>query len=160
MRRTRLFGCIAATFFCALAADAHAVIQIDHGIAGVRLGNSRAEVRAALGRPSAVTTGDAGGIQWVRYLYRAEKLEVLFEGRTMVSTVSTWGAGDRTVSGVGVGSTQAAVASAVPGVTCGDFAGGRECRTGGRLVSGQRYTVFRFVAGKVETVLVRRVIDK
>ena len=54
MRRLSL---LLALTFLALAPDAVAMIQVDRGIAGARLGASRADVRAALGKPSKTASG-------------------------------------------------------------------------------------------------------
>src|SRR5688500_18941336 len=110
----RLPALILAACAAALAAPAGAaaLIQVDRGIAGVRLGNSPAQVRAALGAPAATQSGtnDFGG--WLQYRYRGG-IRVLFQGDA-VTLVSTTGLGDRTARGVGVGSRERAVRRRVP----------------------------------------------
>src|SRR5215218_2439297 len=110
----RRYGLLAAAVLAPLGApaSADAMIQVDRGIAGARLGNSRAEVRAALGTPSKVTSGTNDFGPWVNYRY-AGGLRVTFQGRTQVTSVSTSGRGDRTSRGVGVGSSEAAVKARV-----------------------------------------------
>src|SRR4051812_49908312 len=54
LRRTLILASCAG--FLVLPATAGAMIQIDKGIAGARLGNTKAQVRAALGAPAKVTT--------------------------------------------------------------------------------------------------------
>lgn len=150
-----LVGLLAALAF---APAAEAIIQVDRGIAGVRLGNSRAEVRAALGTPSKTASGTNDFGRWVRYTF-AGKLTVFFQGREAVSSVQTAGLGDRTASGIGVGSTEAQLTAAVKGLTCEDFSSTvRSCHTGDFL-PGRRVTDFRIAGGKVASVTVARVID-
>ena len=136
---------------------AEAMIQVDRGIAGARIGSTRAEVRAALGTPSNVATGSNDFGPWVRYTF-AGKLRVMFQGRTRVTSVETKGLGDRTSAGVGVGSSEAAVKARVPGVKCETFGSVRSCHTGDFL-PGARITDFRVVGGKVASVVVGLVID-
>src|SRR4051812_40914139 len=117
MRRSTLFGCVLALAFFVGAPPALAMIQIDRGIAGARLGASRSAIRAALGKPARTATGSNDFGPYVRYTF-AGGLRVMFQGRTRVTSVETTGLGDRTATGVGVGSTEAA-ADALPGVKCG-----------------------------------------
>lgn len=133
------------------------MIQIDRGIAGVRLGNSRSEVRAALGTPARVRTGTNDFGPFTEYRYRGG-IRVLFQGGTEVSSVSTTGLGDRTARGVGVRSTERAVRRKVPGVTCETTAGFRSCHTGDFLI-GQRITDFAIRNKRVTRVTVGRVLD-
>jgi hypothetical protein len=153
MRTTALLGCI---LFFALAGPATAMIQVDRGIAGARIGASRAAVRAALGSPSKVTGGKNDFGRFVRYTYPGG-LRVFFQGRTRVTSVFTSGLGDRTASGVGVGSTEAR-ADALPGVKCETIAGSRSCHTGS-FTAGKRVTDFTIAGGKVTSVSVGVVID-
>jgi hypothetical protein len=154
MLRTPL---LAAGLTLAMAPAADAMIQIDRGIAGARLGNSKAEVRAALGTPARVVTGSNDFGPFTEFRYRG-KLRVTFQGNTEVTGVSTTGLGDRTARGVGVGSREAAVKQKVPGVTCSTIAGFRSCDTKQGL-PGQRLTSFRIKNGRVTRVTVAIVID-
>src|SRR3954469_2997493 len=150
MRTSTALGCILFAFFF-IAAPASAMIQIDHGIAGARLGASRAAVRAALGTPAKASSGTNDFGPFVRYSY-AGGLRVLFQGKTKVTSVFTTGLGDRTATGVGVGSTEAA-ADALPGVKCETIAGSRSCHTG-KFLAGRRVTDFVVSGGKVTSVTV------
>ena len=141
----------------AAPAAAEALIQVDRGIAGVRLGNTRAEVRAALGKPSSIRTGTNDFGRFVLYRFRGG-ITVIFQGRREVSTVSTTGRGDRTRRNVGVGSTEATVRTRVRGVRCETIAGFRSCHTG-RFTAGEIVTDFSIRNGKVTRVAVGRVID-
>jgi hypothetical protein len=133
------------------------MIQIDRGIAGARIGNTRGEVRAALGTPTRVRTGTNDFGPFTEYRYRGG-IRVLFQGGTSVSSVSTTGLGDRTARGVGVRSTERAVRRKVPGVTCQTTGGFRSCHTGDFL-PGKRVTDFAIRNGRVTRVTVGIVID-
>jgi hypothetical protein len=156
MRRTRLLGCITAGTFLALAPAAQAVIQIDQGISGARIGNTRAEVRTALGTPASTSSGSNDFGPFVRYTY-AGGLRVLFQGKTEVTSIEMRGPGDRTPQGVGVGSSEAK-ADALPGVKCETIAGFRSCHTGS-FTAGKRVTDFQIKSGKVTRVTVGVVVD-
>jgi hypothetical protein len=156
MRRSSLLGCVSAVIFLAASSEASAMIQIDRGIAGARLGATRATVRAALGKPAKTATGTNDFGPFVRYTYRGG-LRVIFQGKRRVSAVFTTGLGDRTASGVGVGSTEAK-ADALPGVKCETIAGSRSCHTGA-FTAGRRVTDFVISGGKVTSVSVGFVLD-
>src|ERR1043165_6511747 len=125
MRRLSL---MLAAAFSLLAGDAAAMVQIDRGIAGARLGASRDDVRAALGKPTKSAGGTNEFGRWVRYDF-AGGLRVFFQGRTNVTSVTTTGLGDRTAKGVGVGPPEADVTANVPKVKCETFETIRSCHT-------------------------------
>ena len=157
--RHRAAGLVVAALVAPLGvpAAAEALIQVDRGIAGARLGNSRAEVRAALGRPASIRTGTNDFGRFVQYRYRGG-INVIFQGRREVSTVSTTGRGDRTRRNVGVGSTEAQVKNRVRGIRCETIAGFRSCHTG-RFTVGEVVTDFLIRNGKVTRVSIGRVFD-
>ena len=159
MRPRRLIPLLAGPLTAlVVAAPAQAMIQIDRGIAGARLDNTRAEVRAALGKPSSVRRdmGIFGPTELFRY---RGGLRVLFLGsRPRVVGVFTTGRGDRTIRGVGVGSSERAVRRRVPGVRCETIAGTRSCHTN-EFLAGERVTDFQIRGGKVRRVSVAIVID-
>lgn len=138
-------------------APAGAVIQLDRGIAGARIGNTKAEVRAALGNPNRVRNGSNEFGPFTVFRYRGG-ITVTFQGRTQVTAVTTTGLGDRTNRGVGVRSTENAVEQRVPGVSCETFSGTRICQRGEGL-PGERITAFFLRNGRVTRVTVGRVID-
>jgi len=146
-----------AAAMLAAAPAADALVQIDRGIAGARLGNTQAQVRAALGKPRRVTRGTNDFGRFVVFRY-AGGIQVTFQGATRVSGVSTSGLGDRTARGVGVGSTEAQVAAKVPGVRCEVVAGDRLCHTGS-FQAGKAMTLFLMDAGKVRRVDVAILFD-
>jgi hypothetical protein len=133
------------------------MIQIDRGIAGARIGNTRGEVRAALGTPARIRTGTNEFGSFVEYRFRGG-IRVLFQGGTEVTSVSTTGLGDRTARGVGVRSTERAVRRKVPGVKCETTGGFRSCHTGDFL-PGKRITDFAIRHKRVTRVTVGIVID-
>ena len=155
----RLPLAFALVLACVLLAapPAGAAIQIDRGIGGARIGSSEAEVRAALGKPSRRASGRNPFGRFVRYSYRRERITVLFQGGTRVTSVTTTGRSDRTASGVGVGSTERQ-ADRVRGVKCETIAGLRTCHTG-ELTPGRRVTDFLIRRGRVARVTVGIVID-
>jgi hypothetical protein len=157
MLRRTLSAAACGTVLLVIPASADAMIQIDRGIAGARIGNTRAEVRAALGTPKRVRTGTNDFGPFTEYRYRGG-IRVLFQGGTSVSSVSTTGLGDRTARGIGVRSTERAVRRKVPGVTCQTTGGFRSCHTGDFL-PGKRVTDFAIRNGRVTRVTVGIVID-
>ena len=138
-------------------AAASALVQVDKGIAGARLGNTRGEVRAALGTPARVISGMNPFGEFVEYRYRGG-IRVLFQGRRRVSSVSTTGRGDRTARNVGVGSRESTVKARVKGVKCETLGGVRSCHTG-EFNPGEIVTDFMLRQGRVVRVTVGRVID-
>jgi hypothetical protein len=142
----------------AFAPAAEAAIQLDRGIAGARLGNSRADVRKALGTPTKTSQGTNDFGRWVSYRYPG-KITVFFQGRERVSSVRTAGLGDRTAEGIGVGSTENELTRSVKGLECEDVGANlRTCHTG-EFLPGRRVTDFRLSNGKVESVTVALVVD-
>jgi len=139
-----------------LAPAAEAVIQLDRAISGARLNNTKAEVRAALGKPRKVIqrAGEFGPT--TEFRYRGGLRVIFLSGR--VTLAGTTGLGDRTIRGVGVGSTEQRVRDRVPGVTCETFEGTRICSRGAEQ-PGDRGTFFFIRQGRVTRVDVVRVID-
>jgi hypothetical protein len=154
MRRATCLLTAAAVLLLAPAADA--MIQLDRGIAGARLGNSKAEVRAALGKPSSVVKRNGEFGRTTTYHYRGGVRVIFLEGR--VTLAGTTGRGDRTRRGIGVGSTEAAVKANVPGVVCETFESTRLCQRGAQE-PGQHGTIFFIENGRVSRVDVAVLID-
>jgi hypothetical protein len=157
MSRIRL-TLIALGVLAAVPASAGAMVQIDRGIAGARVNNTPAQVKAALGKPNPIVRGSNDFGKYTQYRYTGG-IVVTFQGRKNVTGVSTSGLGDRTVKGVGVGSTTAAVKTKVAGITCEPPSGGfRSCHTK-QATAGQLITDFLIKGGKVTRVTVGFVID-
>ena len=149
-----------AAFVLCLASTAQAVIQVQRGISGVRLGMSQARVKASLGTPAKVKHGSNpfGSFTVFRY---AGGIRVTFQGNKNVTAVSITGHTDQTPSGVGVGSTEQQVKNGIHGVKCdsGNHSGGtRSCHVGS-FKPGHRVTDFLIRNGHVTRVTVGFVID-
>jgi hypothetical protein len=156
----RLLTLLTASCLAALAvpAGASALVQVDRGIAGARLGNTQAQVRAALGPPSSTVSGSNDFGPFTQFRYRGG-IRVLFSQGNRVTLVSTSGLGDRTIRGVGVGSRERDVRRKVPGVRCETIVGDRVCHTN-RFEGGQTVTSFLLRGnGRVWRVDVGIVID-
>ena len=156
-RTLTLSAAAAAAAALALPALAAAQVQVDRGLAGARLGSTVRQVQAALGRPARAQTGrnEFGSFRQETY---GGGIVVFYQGGRAVSSVSTTGLGDRTASGVGVGSSESAVRRGVPGVRCETTAGFRSCHTG-QFLAGRRVTDFSIRRGRVTRVTVGLVID-
>jgi hypothetical protein len=150
---------VVTVFVLALAypSAAGALIQIDRGIAGARLNNTKAQVRAALGKPGRIVHGNNDFGSFTSFRYRGA-IAVTFQGDRRVTSVTTKGPGDRTARGVGVRSTEQAVEQRVAGISCETFFGTRSCHTG-TFAAGTRVTDFRIRNGRVTRVTVAFVID-
>ncbi len=146
---------VAATLLA--PASAGAIVQLDRGIAGARVGNTKAQVRTALGQPNRVRNGTNDFGPFTVFVY-AGGIRVTFQSGNTVTAVSTKGLGDRTARGIGVRSTRAAVEQRVPGVDCNTFMGTTICQRGAGL-PGQRITAFLIRGGRVVRVTVGIVID-
>jgi hypothetical protein len=138
-------------------ASAGAVIQIDRGIAGARLGNTKAEVRAALGKPKKIVNRRNAFGRFTRFRYSGG-IDVTFQGRRRVTSVSTTGIGDRTSRGVGVGSPRRVVENRIRGLACETTGRLTLCHTGDFL-PGERTTNFVIRRRHVTRVIVGIVID-
>ncbi len=157
MRRGALTLCaVILTGGLASAGPAGAVIQVQEGISGVRLGMTQDRVRESLGTPRVRTgTNEFGPFTEFRY---GGGIVVMFQGNTNVTAVSISGPTDRTKRGVGVGSSERKVRRRVPGVRCETIARIRSCHVGD-FRPGQRVTDFLIRRGRVVRVTVGLVID-
>jgi hypothetical protein len=148
----------AAAFTLASASTAEAVIQVQKGITGIRLGMSQAQVKAGLGNPGRTKTGHNDFGPFTQFLYRGG-ITITFQGDTNVTAVAIAGHTDRTPSGVGVGSTEQQVKKGVRGVKCQTLAAVRDCHAGAFL-PGRRVTDFILGPnGRVTRVTIGFVID-
>jgi hypothetical protein len=137
-----------------------ATIVPQKGMAGVELGMTRAEVRARLGEPLAIRrrVSEIGG-PYVEFRYPFRVSVYFWRPGNSVWDIRTTGPKERTVRGVGVGSTEAEVRRKVPRVRCETVVAGlRECHVGD-LLPGKPVTSFRIRRGRVVLVEVGIVID-
>ena len=157
MPRMRYITAVTLLAALALPTRAGAMIQIDQGIAGARIGSSKAEVQAALGSPAITRTGTNEFGPWRQYFFEGG-VRVFFQGDDEVTSVTTIGRGDRTAKGIGVGNSERALRQRHPSVRCESFEGFRSCRTKeGR--PGERLTDFEIKRGRIVRVTVGIVID-
>lgn len=154
MLRISVLVTVAAALLSAPAAEA--VIQLDRAVSGARLGNSKAEVRTALGKPRRVIHRDGLFGPTTEFRYRGGIRVIFLNGRATLA--GTRGPGDRTNRGVGVGSSERAVENKVPGVTCETFEGTRICSRGAEQ-PGERGTFFFLRGGRVTRAEVAILID-
>lgn len=124
-----------------------AVIVPATGIAGVRLGMTQAQVRAVLGPPRSVVRDATELGPFTRFRYR--RLDVVFFRHTRATAVFTTRTRERTTTGVGVGSTEAAIATGVPGAICRGPARSRVCEVGDPSRKAARITMFDLRGGRV-----------
>jgi hypothetical protein len=139
------------------APPAQALIQVDAGIAGARLGATRDQVRAALGKPIKIRTLKNDFGPYVEYRFSGG-IRVTFQGKTNVTAVTTTGKSDLTTSGIGVGSTESQVKAKIKGVKCEGVGTARSCHTG-EFKAGKTVTDFRIENGNVSSVTIGIVID-
>ncbi len=142
----------------AVPASAGASIVPQQGMLGVKLGTTASQIRARLGPPDAVRhpTSEILG-RYTEYRYGEVRIS-LFDSNGQAFNFFTRGKSARTTRGVGVGSPESYVKSAVPGMTCKTEFGFRSC-TLGQSLAGRIVTAFRIVNGRVSSVTVGRVID-
>ena len=78
---------------------------------------SQGKVRSVLGKPVSVKRGSNDFGRYTIFKYGG--LRVSFQGNGGATSISTTRAGERTVRGIGVGSTEAQVKAKVSGVSAG-----------------------------------------
>ena len=140
----RLLAISAAGVTLLAANSAAATIRPQYGMSRVVLGMTKTQVRARLGAP----IGTGGGRFYYARVWVGFRL-----GR--VAEVSTTRSTERTASGVGVDSSEAAVRGAYPSVVCAPSGGFRRCRLGSGK-PGTRATDFLLGHGRVIQVSVQR----
>ena len=159
MRILRLFiTAAAAVTVLAVAAPAGASIVVQKGMLGVTMGMKISDVRARLGPPDAISrpSNEIFG-RFTRYRYGEVRIE-FFDSDSSAFHFYTSGRSARTTNGVGVGSPESYMRSAIVGETCRNEGGLRFCNVG-QLEAGRIVTTFRIRNGRVTRVDIGRVID-
>jgi len=139
MRRT--LALVLAGAALALPTAAAATIRPQHGMSGVVLGMTKAQVQARLGRPL------QGGGRWFY-----PRVWVGFRAGRAIE-ITTTRSTERTASGLGVGSTEAAVRRDFPRAVCAPWSVFRRCRFGSGQ-PGTRVTDFTIGHGRVVQITV------
>jgi chitodextrinase len=132
---------------------AEATIYPQRSIAGVKLGMTKSQVRAKLGRPPVVSRFYPN----VTYYYGRMKVK-LRQGFGVVELQTTSRA-ERTRTGVGIGSTERQVVAGVSGILCSLWVGTiRRCRVGTGEI-GRRTTDLFLMNDTVLDITIARVPD-
>jgi hypothetical protein len=148
----------AATALIALALPASAAARIvpQRGIAGANLDMTQAQVRAKLGKPDKVRhpTSPIFG-QYTTWFYGGTSVDMFRNQDGKVFNLSTTSKREKTSTGVGIGSTAAAVKKGVKGARCDQ----KHCWVG-RFEGGRKVTDFALSAkGRVTRVTIGYVLD-
>jgi hypothetical protein len=160
--RMRILRCVlplAALAAClVLPSAAGAVIVPQRGMLGLRIDMTTTQARARLGPPDAVRrpTNPIFG-RYTEYRYGEVRVS-FFDSNSRAFSFFTRGRSARTVQGVGVGSTETYLKSALRGETCRTEFGSRHCFFG-QFTAGRIVTDFLIRNGRVSAVTVSRVID-
>ena len=142
------------------SASAGATIYPQRSIAGVRLGMTKLQVRALLGKPGAVKRGrtPASGRKVHGKLilgyyteYRWPGLRVVFGNDRKVTSISTNRRSERTPRGVGVGTTKNELTAKVAGLRCRTLLGSNYCYLG-TLKRGAKLTLFYLTGQRVSRI--------
>jgi hypothetical protein len=140
----------------ALPASASARIVPQRGIGGANLDMTQAQVLTKLGKPDKVghPTSPIFG-QYTTWFYDGTSVDMFRTQDRKVFNVSTTSKSEKTSTGVGVGSTAAAVKKGVKGARCDQ----QHCWVG-RFEGGRKVTDFRLTAtGRVTRVTIGYVLD-
>jgi hypothetical protein len=138
-----------------LAAVVLAGISPQHGIAGAKIGMTRAVVRSVVGTPRSAQSGMNDFGRYVVYVY--PQVTVVFQSGERTTSISTTAPTQR-VAGVGVGSTEAQVARSIRGVRCLTEGRYHHCYVG-TWKPGHIVTDFALGGGRVTRVTVGIVLD-
>jgi hypothetical protein len=151
MRRAILL-CVSMLAVAAFAAAAPATIVPQRSIAGVSLGMTKAQVRAKLGAPLKVRSGQNDFGPYSKLVY--PRVNVSFQSGNKVTALETRSALEQTAGGARVGLTKAQLRARLPAV---------KCETGhcflGAFLPGKRVTDFTLRNGRVTRVTVGFVLD-
>jgi hypothetical protein len=143
-----------------VATSATAAIVPGRGLAGVELRMTEPQVLATLGAPASTTRSrGALGVLVTRFHYPRLDVDVEnLDGTPLVVRAVTTRPNERTASGVGVGSTLAAV-ERLRGARCWSEAAARYCRIGSASKPLSRVTVFWIEKQRVALVSVALAVN-
>jgi hypothetical protein len=146
-RRALSVSAVVLAALLVAAPAAEGTIRLEQSIAGVRLGMTRGEVVAVAGKPDRVRVVPNPIVPFTVYRYGAgsNELDVTFFAGRRVTAVTTTRAAERTRSGIGRGSTIAALRRLVPGLRCVTAFRKTICARG----DGTRTTQFIVESGRV-----------
>jgi hypothetical protein len=158
-------GAATLLLLASVSTSAEAAIIPGHGVAGVKLGDSSAQVRAILGKPATVQHNGGGEQNWLYATNLVDWVTLVAaeRGRTTVEGIETSDPKQKTSRGVGVGSSMRALRSAYPSLSCKTSWLGVTFTSCWILtpVAGQRIpTNFVLVKGKVGTVDVGQIGER
>ena len=140
----------ASAVVLALSPVVGARIVVPRSIAGVELGMTKAQVRARLGKPRRIEMSPPEPGAYTEFFYPAAT--VTFEDGRTVTGVRTTSPRERTATGIGVGSTLAAVVAKIRGTECLLDQNGRPFCVAGERRAGGRIIIFHFRRGRVAAV--------
>lgn len=146
----------AAAIALVLPAAAAARIVPQHGIGGANLDLTQVQVRAKLGKPDKTAHPKSPIFgRYTTWFYGATSVDMFATQDRKVFNVSTTSKKEKTASGVGVGSTVAAVKKGVKRVQCNK----QHCWVG-QFEGGSKVTDFQLsTAGRVVRVTIGYVLD-
>jgi hypothetical protein len=145
-----------ALILLALPAAASARIVPQRGIAGANLDMTEAQIYAKLGKPDKTShpTSPIFG-KYTTWFYGGTSIDMFRNGDRKAFNLSTTSKSQKTASGVGVGSTAAAVKKGVKRVQCD----AKHCYVG-RFEGGNKVTDFQLGStGRVTRVTIGYVLD-
>ena len=123
-RLAKLGAIIGSTITAAVAlapAMADAKIVVGEGIAGVKLGQTAAQVRSEAGPPWDSSNATDGSFDWT-YAIIGSKIpqlsEVFFTPKGKVDSISTESPKEGTSKGIGMGAQEARIKKAYPSIVC------------------------------------------
>jgi hypothetical protein len=151
--RLALFLSLTIAVVVAMPADAKIVVQ--HGMGGVTIGMTQAQVRAKIGPPAKVISRKNDGGRFTEFFY--PRIAVFFQPPPRVVSIGSDSRLEKTSTGVGIGSYWADVKKHVRGAHCRTTYGHGSCLVGDRVHPGRVYTEFKIVNRSilfVEIVLV------
>ncbi len=127
------------------------------GMAKVKLGMTKSEVRGKLGRPRKASGGRNDFGRFTLYRYK-RGLRVYFQSGSTVTSMRTTHPRERTREGIGVGSKEKRLRDKYPKIKCRTLVRSRTCYLG-ELTPGERVTEFQIRSKKVRWITIGFVLD-